>query len=70
MERISIQIDGMSCSGCVNSVRNALARIPGVQVDQVQVGMAAVAYDPAITDPETLRAAVEKAGYKTEMDEM
>ena len=65
MERISISIGGMSCGGCVNSVRNALARIPGVQVDQVKVGMATVAYDPDMTDPEQLRAAIEKAGFKT-----
>ncbi len=65
MERISIQIAGMSCGGCVNSVRNALARIPGVLVDQVRVGIATVAYDPAMTDPERVRAAIEKAGFKT-----
>ena len=65
MERISIQIAGMSCGGCVNSVRNALARIPGVQVDQVKIGTATVAYDPMMTDPERVRAAIEKAGFKT-----
>lgn len=63
MTHISIQIDGMSCGGCVNSVRSALARIPGVQVDQVKVGIATVAYDPAMTDPEQLRVAIEKAGF-------
>jgi copper chaperone len=65
MEHISIHIAGMSCGGCVNSVRNALARIPGVQVDQVKVGTATVAYDPAMTDPERLRAAIVKAGFET-----
>lgn len=64
MQRISIPIAGMSCGGCVNNVRNALARIPGVQVEQVTVGSATVAYDPAATSPEALRAAIVRAGYK------
>ncbi len=64
MERIFIQIAGMSCEGCVNSVRNALARVPGVQVDQVKLGTATVRYDPAMTDPERVHAAIEKAGFK------
>lgn len=64
MQRISIPIAGMSCGGCVNNVRNALARIPGVQVEQVTVGSATVAYDPAVTSPEALGAAIVRAGYK------
>lgn len=64
MQRISISIAGMSCGGCVNSVRNALTRIPGVQVERVKVGSATVAYDPAVTSPEALRAAITRAGYK------
>jgi copper chaperone len=64
MQRVSILIAGMSCGGCVNNVRNALTRIPGVQVEQVEVGSATVAYDPAVTSPEALRAAIALAGYK------
>ena len=64
MQRISISIAGMSCGGCVTNVRNALVRIPGVQVERVTVGSATVAYDPAVTSPEALRAAITRAGYK------
>ena len=64
MQRVSIPIAGMSCAGCVNNVRNALTRIPGVQVEQVEVGSATVAYDPAVTSPEALRSAIALAGYK------
>jgi copper chaperone CopZ len=63
MERIAIRIDGMSCSGCVNSVRNALARLPGVEVQQVEVGTATVAYDPSVTGPDALRSAIRRAGF-------
>lgn len=64
MQRISIPIAGMSCGGCVNNVRNALTRVPGVQVEQVTVGSATVVYDPAVTSAEALRAAIARAGYK------
>lgn len=64
MERISISIGGMSCGGCVNNVRKALATIPGVEVHQVKVGSATVAYDPAVVTPEAIREAVTRAGYQ------
>ena len=63
MERMTIPIAGMSCGGCIGNVRNALARTPGVQVEQVRVGAASVAYDPAITSPDAIRAAIARAGY-------
>lgn len=64
MQRISIPIAGMSCGGCVRAVRDALAKEPGVQVEQVTVGTAAVRFDPAVTTPEKLRAAITRAGYQ------
>lgn len=63
MVKLTIPIIGMSCGGCVNSVRNALSKIPGVEDAQVQVGTATVTYDPARTTPEALRSAVTRAGY-------
>jgi copper chaperone len=64
MEQMSLKIAGMSCGGCVNSVRNALTRVPGVEVRQVEVGTATVAYDPSLTGPESLRSAIVKAGFE------
>jgi copper chaperone len=64
MEQMSIRIAGMSCGGCVNSVRNALTRLPGVQVRQVEVGSATVTYDTSVTSPESVRAAIVNAGFE------
>ena len=64
MQRISIPIAGMSCGGCVSNVRNALTRLPGVQVEQVKVGSATVVYDPAVVKPDAIREAIAQAGYK------
>jgi copper chaperone len=63
MHSLTIPIAGMSCDGCVNSIRNALSKSPGVADAQVKVGEATVKYDPAITDPEALRGVITRAGY-------
>ena len=64
MEQLSIKIAGMSCGGCVSSVRNALTRLPGVQVQQVEIGTAVVKYDPKLSTPESIRSAILKAGFE------
>ena len=64
MEEMSIRISGMSCGGCVSSVRHALARVPGVQVDRVDVGSAVVSYDPGLATPEAIHSAIIKAGFE------
>jgi copper chaperone CopZ len=47
----------------VASVRGALERLPGVQVEEVRIGSATVAFDEARAKPEAIRQAVEDAGY-------
>jgi len=66
MERITLTIDGMSCGHCLNAVRSALGREPGVQVESVSMGRATVAFDPALSSEPKLVAAVKKAGYRAE----
>jgi copper chaperone len=65
MEKITLDVTGMSCQGCVGSVMRVLKAIPGVQSVSVQLepGRAEVAFDPARTRVEDLRRAVEDAGY-------
>ena len=64
MQRISIPIAGMSCGGCVATVRKALTQLAGVPVDEVAVGTATVSFDPAVTSLEALRAAITRAGFQ------
>ena len=40
MNDVTLRIEGMSCGHCVGQVRNALARLDGVQVHQIRVGEA------------------------------
>jgi copper chaperone len=65
METITMNVQGMTCGGCVASVTRVLKAEPGVdQVDvTLQPGAAKVSYDPARTDLGKLRAAIEGAGF-------
>lgn len=60
--QLQLDIDGMGCDSSVAHVRSALARIPGVRVDDVQVGRAVVTLLPA-TGEAAFRHAVAIAGY-------
>jgi len=64
MSKLTMKIDGMSCGHCVAAVREALTELPGVQVDDVRIGSAAVRYDPAAVTPEQVADAVRDAGYE------
>src|SRR5450759_2538640 len=63
MEKLTMNISGMTCGHCVGQVTKALKSLDGVQVEQVKVGLATVAYDPSRTSPDQLAQAVEDAGY-------
>ncbi|HEX6808665.1 MAG TPA: heavy-metal-associated domain-containing protein [Gemmatimonadaceae bacterium] len=63
MERVTIQIDGMSCGHCVAAVGRALSAVPGVDVEQIAVGSATIAYDPSAVSLDRIRAAVRAEGY-------
>jgi copper chaperone CopZ len=63
VQHLAIPIAGMSCDGCVRHVRDALTKLPGVRVDEVTVGQAVVTFDPAVTSPQALTAAITQAGY-------
>ena len=65
MESISMNVQGMTCGGCVASVTRVLQAVPGVSAVAVtlQPGVASVTFDPARTQPLALRAAIEEAGF-------
>jgi copper chaperone CopZ len=63
MTRTTLKIDGMSCGHCVASVKRALASLDGVTVENVAVGSATLAYDPAVASPEKIADVISDAGY-------
>jgi copper chaperone len=60
----TFRIEGMGCTHCVNAVREALAGVPGLRIEDVTVGSATVSYDPALVGEDRIRAAVAAAGYE------
>lgn len=65
-EQCELAVAGMSCASCAGEVERALAGQPGVTGARVNFasGRATVAYDPAVTDPGRLGAAVGRLGYQ------
>ncbi|MFN2565902.1 MAG: heavy-metal-associated domain-containing protein [Gemmatimonadaceae bacterium] len=64
MERLTMNIAGMSCGHCVHTVTKALKDLDGVTVEKVAVGSATVSYDAGTTSLEQITDAVAEAGYE------
>lgn len=58
-----IQIDGMSCSHCVMTVRKAIERIDGVRVHNVQVGAAELSFEGDDARLQEVLRSLEAEGY-------
>ncbi len=68
METVTFKVSGMTCGGCVNSVRKVVAALSGVgSVDvSLEQAQATVSYDPARATPADLKNAVRDAGFETD----
>jgi copper chaperone CopZ len=64
MRQVTLHIEGMSCGHCLNAVNHALGALPGVEIESVQIGRAAVRYDESKVSPSQIVAAVTGAGYR------
>lgn len=65
MTHTVLNVSGMSCMGCVNSIRKVVEPMPGVEkVDiSLEAGRVEVDHDLAQTTVENLKQAIEDAGY-------
>uniref|UniRef100_A0A2K5CQR3 Copper-transporting ATPase 1 n=1 Tax=Aotus nancymaae TaxID=37293 RepID=A0A2K5CQR3_AOTNA len=67
-----INIDGMTCNSCVQSIEGVISKKPGVK--SIRVSLAnnngTVEYDPLLTSPETLREAIEDMGFDATLSDM
>lgn len=66
LEKKRFPVIGMMCTVCAGSVEKALLSLPGVEEVEVSFadGSVSVSWNPRITDPEKMKAAVEHAGYE------
>lgn len=65
MQTITLKIKGMTCMGCVNSVKTVLGNQTGVAavVASLEPPQAVIQYDPDKTGPDRLKAAIIDAGF-------
>ncbi len=63
----TLQIEGMTCNACVNSVERSLNALPGVSATVNFAAETAHVLAPADLNKKELLKAVEKAGYKAKL---
>ncbi|MCK6512583.1 copper ion binding protein [Myxococcota bacterium] len=65
-QQITLDLSGLHCGGCVESITRALQSLPGVQKADVTLEpqRAIVVYTPKQVTPQQMLQAIEKAGYK------
>lgn len=64
MSTIMLDIEGMTCGGCVKAVQNVLGRVEGAEVVEVLVGRAVLRFGSAWNgDATPAIAAIARAGF-------
>lgn len=65
MEKITLQVQGMSCGHCVNSVEGSVGNLNGVKSVKVHLdnGTVDVEYDTNSTSLEEIKNEIEEQGY-------
>ncbi len=66
MEKIILTVKGMTCMGCVKSVKNVLEPISGVVGVDITLdnGQVAISYDAAKASIDQFKNAIQNAGYE------
>ncbi len=66
MNTLNLNVTGMTCMGCVNSVKKLVSALPGVVGVEVDLasGRVAVTHDPLLANDSAIRQAIEGGGYQ------
>lgn len=64
-QSVTVWIVGMTCNSCVQSIEGRISQMAGVQsiVVSLKEEKGTIVFDPSLTQPELLRAAVEDMGF-------
>uniref|UniRef100_H0W4G4 Copper-transporting ATPase 1 n=1 Tax=Cavia porcellus TaxID=10141 RepID=H0W4G4_CAVPO len=67
-----INIDGMTCNSCVQSIEGVISKKTGVKSIQVSLenSNGTIEYDPLLTSPETLKEAIEDMGFDAALSDI
>ena len=65
MEKLVLNVDGMSCEHCAGAVKNAVAGIPGTGDISVNLkeGTVSFSYDPDKAPLDHIKAAITEEGF-------
>lgn len=65
MQTATIKIKGMTCMGCVNSIKNVLKNVPGIAQLEVTLdpAQAIVQFNPENTSLNQLKETIMDAGF-------
>jgi len=66
MVKEDLAIEGMTCGHCAMGVKKELSKLPGVQVESVEIGKARVLYDESHVTLRDLEQAIHNAGYRVQ----
>jgi copper chaperone len=60
-----LNVQGMSCTHCVNAVKSAVSELAGVHSVEVSLekNLATVEFDPGVTTLSKIKTAIEGQGY-------
>ena len=72
VETKTYSVEGMTCQGCVSSVKSKLGKIDGVQTYEVNLGIGEVVveFDPEIVKSEDIEKEFEGTSYKVTVKEI
>jgi len=68
MDKVILNVSGMSCEHCVKAVNNALSAIPGVTNITVSLkdGTASFSHDSTRSSLDAVKAAIIEEGYEVQ----
>lgn len=71
-QETTINIHGMTCNSCVQSIEGVISKKPGVKSIHVSLANSTgtIEYDPLLTSPETLLEAIEDMGFDAVLPDM
>ncbi len=65
---VEIQCSGMTCTGCENTIKSKVKKVDGVKEVNADFksNVVKASFDPAKTNTDAIKGAIESAGYKVE----
>jgi copper ion binding protein len=66
MEKITLQVDGMSCGHCEIAIQDAVRKLPGIQKVKASKRKKEVVtqYDSTLVSEEEIKGAINATGYR------